>query len=1097
MAPSKRWMDLVDDRLSEAYETGVQSFLNYAFKRTGKNKKIRCPCVKCGNTYSGTREVVESHLKVYGIVQNYTFWYHHGERSGEPQSESDGDDGEEIEEDESDNEMHDIIRDLYPEFSDVGRDFENSNSMSNDEIEEEPNDEAKKFYRLLRDSNQPLYDGSKSSKLSLLVKLLHIKSLGGWSNASFTMLLQLLKDDLLPSGTNFPNSYYEAKKIIQDLGLSYKKIDACINDCMLYWKEDANSNLCKVCGASRWKHDKHSGETKQKVSGKRVPMKSLRYFPLKPRLQRLFMSKKTASLMRWHIDQRVDDGVMRHPADSISWRSFNELHESFALEPRNVRLGLASDGFQPFGDSRKPYSIWPVILIPYNLPPWMCMKQSNFILSMLIPGPESPGDAIDIYLQPLINELKELWDVGVETFDVSIRQNFQLHAALLWTINDFPAYGNLSGWSTKGKLACPCCNKNTFSIRLTNGGKQCYMGHRRYLPINHKWRNDKFSFDGTKERGCAPKLLTGDEILGQVQDLEGIILTKYANKRQKISHSDRGDNWNKKSIFFELPYWKTLLLRHNLDLMHIEKNITDSILGTIMNIKGKTKDTIKSRLDLQAMHIRPELHPVRKGDKLALPHASYTLCPKEKHTFCVFFKQLRVPDGFSSNISHCVNLKEHKISGLKSHDCHVILQRLLPYAIRGLLPKAVFEPLIELSSFFTVVGSKTLKSDDLNQIEAQIPITLCKLERVFPPSFFDVMLHLPIHLANEAKIGGPSQYRSMYSIEQYLYTLKGYIRNRACPEGSIAEGYIANECMTFCSRYLHGMDTKFNRHERNYDCRDIKAHKGLFIFCQPGRAIGAGTTRDLDTNEFKQAHIYVLKNCPEVQPFLDQFSQIQSRRALEVFDKNFIEWFKIKVAQIHKQDNNLIMEDLLSLSRGPTKYVTCYNGYLINGYRFRIEDIDKGLRTQNSGVVVVGDTGSETERRDYYGVLTEIIELQYLGGRRVVLFRCNWWDVYNKEKGVKIDEYGHISVNCQRLLKTNEPFVLANQASQVFYASDNVNKGWHIVQKTQPRDIYEMPLEMDEDSNDLQNRVEAYQQFESFISINAASTSQNMDDEVN
>ncbi|XP_020099532.1 uncharacterized protein LOC109717976 [Ananas comosus] len=303
--------------------------------------------------------------------------------------------------------------------------------------------------------------------------------------------------------------------------------------------------------------------------------------------------------------------------------------------------------------------------------------------------------------------------------------------------------------------------------------------------------------------------------------------------------------------------------------------------------------------------------------------------------------------------------------------------------------------------------------------------------------------------------------------------------------------------MTFYSRYLHGIETKFNRHERNYDCRDIKAHKGLFIFCQPGRAIGAGTTRDLDTNEFKQAHIYVLKNCPEVQPFLDQFSQIQSRRALEVFDKNFIEWFKIKVAQIHKQDNNLIMEDLLSLSRGPTKYVTCYNGYLINGYRFRIEDIDKGLRTQNSGVVVVGDTGSETERRDYYGVLTEIIELQYLGGRRVVLFRCNWWDVYNKEKGVKIDEYGHISVNCQRLLKTNEPFVLANQASQVFYASDNVNKGWHIVQKTQPRDIYEMPLEMDEDSNDLQNRVEAYQQFESFISINAASTSQNMDDEVN
>ncbi|XP_020081242.1 uncharacterized protein LOC109704874 [Ananas comosus] len=548
---------------------------------------------------------------------------------------------------------------------------------------------------------------------------------------------------------------------------------------------------------------------------------------------------------------------MRHPADSMAWKSFDELHESFALEPRNVRLGLASDGFQPFGDSRKSYSIWPVVLIPYNLPPWMCMKQSNFILSMLISGPESPGDAIDIYLQPLIKELKELWEVGVETFDASTRQNFQLHAALLWTINDFPAYGNLSGWSTKGKLACPCCNKNTFSIRLTNGSKQCYMGHRRYLPSKHKWRNDKYSFDGTKERGYAPKLFSGDEILEQVQDLEGVILTKAANKRVKISHSNRGDNWNKKSIFFELSYWKTLLLRHNLDLMHIEKNIFDNIHGTLMNIKGKTKDTMKSRLDLQAMNIRPELHPLRKGDKFVLPVASYMLSPNEKHTFCLFLKQLRVPDGFSSNISHCINLKEHKISGLKSHDCHIMLQRLLPLALRGLLPKEVYEPLIELCLFFTVVGSKTLKADDLDQIEAQIPITLCKLERIFPPSFFDIMLHLPIHLANEAKIGGPSQYRSMYSIERYLYTLKGFICNRACPEGSIAEGHIANECMTFCSRYLHGIETKFNRHERNYDGRDNTSVEGLSIFSQLGKALGAGTIYDLDANKLEQAQLYI------------------------------------------------------------------------------------------------------------------------------------------------------------------------------------------------------------------------------------------------
>ena len=96
------------------------------------------------------------------------------------------------------------------------------------------------------------------------------------------------------------------------------------------------------------------------------------------------------------------------------------------------------------------------------------MKLSNFLLSMLI---LELGDAIDTYFQPLIDELKEQWELGVETFDVSTRQNFMMHAALMWMINDFPTYGILFGWSTKGKLACPCYNKNTFLTRLTNGRK--------------------------------------------------------------------------------------------------------------------------------------------------------------------------------------------------------------------------------------------------------------------------------------------------------------------------------------------------------------------------------------------------------------------------------------------------------------------------------------------------------------------------------------------------------------------------------------------------------------------------------------------------
>ncbi|XP_060182268.1 uncharacterized protein LOC132611929 [Lycium barbarum] len=733
---------------------------------------------------------------------------------------------------------------------------------------------------------------------------------------------------------------------------------------------------------------------------------------------------------------------MRHPADSVAWKTLDELHPSFATEPRNVRLGLASDGFQPFKSSKTPYSIWPVVLIPYNLPPWLCMKQENFILSMLILGPESPGDAIDVYLQPLIEELKELWETGVETFDASTRQNFMLHATLLWTINDFPAYANLSGWSTKGKLACPCCNKETLSIRLEND-----------------------SFDGTKERKKPLKILSGNDIPDLVADLDGITLSKDPKKKTKKSHDSRGDNWNKKSIFFDLPYWKTLLLRHNLDVMHIEKNICDNIFGTILNVNGKIKDTLNSQMDLQAMNIKKELHPIKRGDKYELPTACYTLSPEEKHNFFTFLKNLKVPDGFSSNISQCVNLKDRKLSGLESHDCHVILQHLLPLAIRGMLCKSVLEPLIELSIFFNILGEKCLRVDELEKIEAQIPITLCKFEKVFIPAFFDIMVHLPIHLANEAKIAGPIQYRWMYLVERWLYFLKSFIRNRACPEGSVAEGYLATECMTLCSRYLHMMETKFNRNEWNYDGGAIESDGGLAGFSQPGKFLGSVDTAGvLDSSEFEQAHFYILKNCDEIQPFLEEFPQIPVDTSKNNSD---IEWNRQFVEELHKHDDSKKIKDLHSLSRGPLLYVTSFKGYVTNGYRFHVKDHDTGLRTQNCGVVVVDETNEENKNIDYYGELTEILELQFTGGRRVVLFRCLWFDVFDQERGIKVDKYGFVSVNRQRFLKINEPFVLANQASQVFYANDLSNKGWHVVRKVQPRDSFDVGEKEEDDLEEL------------------------------
>lgn len=117
-------------------------------------------------------------------------------------------------------------------------------------------------------------------------------------------------------------------------------------------------------------------------------------------------------------------------------------------------------------------------------------------------------------------------------YDAFKAENFNLHAALFWPINDFSAYGNLSGWSTKGQLACPVCNKNTRSCYLRHWNKQCYMGHRRFLKPDHKLRYDKKLFDNIMEMDPPLKQLSRDDVLRQIGDYENIKFGKIAGKRK-------------------------------------------------------------------------------------------------------------------------------------------------------------------------------------------------------------------------------------------------------------------------------------------------------------------------------------------------------------------------------------------------------------------------------------------------------------------------------------------------------------------------------------------------------------------------------------
>ncbi|XP_050222505.1 uncharacterized protein LOC126672594 [Mercurialis annua] len=297
------------------------------------------------------------------------------------------------------------------------------------------------FKKLIDDANMELYPRCKHfNKLSFILHLYNLKCRYGLPNEFMGDLIKLLK---------------------------------------LAFPEDKSDDVCSVYGASCWKsceNDSNNDASNKNIRKKKnVPAKVSRHFPLKHRLQRLFMSSKTSDLVRWHDKDRVKDGVLRHSTDSDAWKHFDSLYPEFANDP--------------------------------------C-------------------------------------------------------------------------WNISSCFACPSCNVDTCSKQLKKGKIFGFMGYRRFLNICH---SDSKSFDGTREFRAAPKVPSGLEVLEQFKDIR----VAYGKNNKEVS-GVREKTWKKRSIFFELPYWKFNLLRHNFDVMHVEKNVCDNVVNTLLNVDKKSKDGLSA-----------------------------------------------------------------------------------------------------------------------------------------------------------------------------------------------------------------------------------------------------------------------------------------------------------------------------------------------------------------------------------------------------------------------------------------------------------------------------------------------------------------------
>ncbi|XP_070005252.1 uncharacterized protein [Nicotiana sylvestris] len=515
---------------------------------------IRCPCVKCDCMKFKKLEEVKLHLYRKGFIENYFVWTNHEEIDGSRGIFLNmvvGESSRSVENTNLDSRIEYMVADVF------GMHF---GCEPTENVEQTPNDDAKCFYEQLEEASRPLRDGNLHSKLSVAVRLLSIRSDWNISQAAMNSFIDLMSE-LVDTKINLPGDFYKAKRLPR-----FKRLS----------------------------------------SGNMVIIKVMHYLPLIPRLKRFYVSMSSAPHMRWHFENRRPPGVMCHPSNGQDWKHYDRTYQDFVSEPRNIRLGLCADGFMNFSISVTPYSCWFVFLTPYNLPLELCMTNPYTFLNCIIPGPRNSKSLTDVYLQPLIDKLKQLWYDGVETYDISTKKNLNLRANLMLTINDFPAYGMLSGWMIAGKLACPYCMEISKVFTLKNGRKQSWFDcHRQFLPRDHEFRRMKNAFKNNKmEYDSPPPILSGEEIWERVQNFsKATKASPYKFCGYGVTH-----NWTKQSIFWELPYWKDNLLCHNLDVMNIEKNYSDNLFNTVMDVTCKTKDNLKARMDLQEYCRRPELY---------------------------------------------------------------------------------------------------------------------------------------------------------------------------------------------------------------------------------------------------------------------------------------------------------------------------------------------------------------------------------------------------------------------------------------------------------------------------------------------------------
>ena len=270
------------------------------------------------------------------------------------------------------------------------------------------------------------------------------------------------------------------------------------------------------------------------------------------------------------------------------------------------------------------------------------------------------------------------------------------------------------------------------------------------------------------------------------------------------------------------------------------------------------KDNPTVRADMEARNIRPHLHLQQVGGnrgRVYMPDATYVLSTEDRAKVLRVLKSLRTPTHYVGALHN--KISKGKLSGLKSHDFHVLLQQILPLCFRKISNKGLARAVIRLSRVFQKICGKTINCDDEDELTVDCAETMCLLEKVFPPSFFDITTHLPNHIVEELFLCGPVHTRWMYPYERYYKTLKGFVRNLAKPEGSIAQGYEVEQALGFVTEYMAAYNITTRR------VWDDKEEPTMVDEILEGK----GKPRELSEDLRNAMHQFVLDNAIQFEPY--------------------------------------------------------------------------------------------------------------------------------------------------------------------------------------------------------------------------------------